>query len=166
MLRITTVAVITALASASVAGASCNLGMLEMYTLTSGHLAGTKWSLRAIDSGDGRYAFDIMIGRSRRASHSGRLWVKGPTGTPVELGIASSTPGTRPPFVAGAIAQAARDVNIRLSDGTVRTVRTIPPRCGLSPGIAFFFAPVPAKAHPVSIVGRDAKGKAVVSWMH
>jgi hypothetical protein len=138
--------------------------MLQMYTLTSGNVAGTKWSLRAIDSGDGRYAFDIMIGGSRRAHHSGRFYVKGPNGTPVELGFASSTPGTRPTFVAGAVAQAARNVSIRLSNGSVRTARTIPPKCGLSPGIAFFFAPVPASTHPVSISGRDVAGRVIVSW--
>jgi hypothetical protein len=138
--------------------------MIRMYTLTSGHLAGTKWSLRAIDSGDGRYAFEIMIGGSRRAHHSGRFYVKGANGMPVELGFAASTPGTRPTFVAGAVAQAARDVSIRLSNGSLRTVRTIPPRCGLSPGIAFFFAPIPASTHPVSISGRDLRGRIIVSW--
>jgi hypothetical protein len=164
MLRVTTATVLVALASQSVARASCDLGMLQMYTLTSGNVAGTKWSLRAIDSGDGRYAFDIMIGGSRRAHHSGRFYVKGPNGTPVELGFASSTPGTRPTFVAGAVAQAARNVSIRLSNGSVRTARTIPPKCGLSPGIAFFFAPVPASTHPVSISGRDVAGRVIVSW--
>jgi hypothetical protein len=164
VLRVVTVAVLAAIAHSGIARASCDLGMLRMYTLTSGHLAGTKWSLRAIDSGDGRYAFDIMIGGSRRAHHSGRFYVKGPNGTPIELGFASSMPGTRPTFVAGAVAQAAREVSIRLSNGSVRTVRTIPPRCGLSPGIAFFFTPVPASFHPVSISGRDVRGRIIVSW--
>ena len=95
MLRVAMLAVLAAIASPSIARASCDLGMLRMYTLTSGHLAGTTWRLRAIDSGDGRYAFDIMIGGSRRAHHSGRFYVKGPNGTPVELGFASSSPGTR-----------------------------------------------------------------------
>jgi hypothetical protein len=164
MLRVATLAVLAALASPSIARASCDLGMIRMYTLTSGHLAGTKWSLRAIDSGDGRYAFEIMIGGSRRAHHSGRFYVKGANGMPVELGFAASTPGTRPTFVAGAVAQAARDVSIRLSNGSLRTVRTIPPRCGLSPEIAFFFAPIPASTHPVSISGRDLRGRIIVSW--
>jgi hypothetical protein len=138
--------------------------MIRMYRLASGHLRGTTWSLRAIDSGDGRYAFEIVIGGSRRAHHSGRFYVKGPDGMPVELGWTSSRPGTRPTFVAGAIAQAAREVTIRLSNGGVRTVRTVPPRCGLSPGIAFFFEPVPAGAQPLSIAGRDGTGRVIVSW--
>ena len=153
-----------ALASPNAARASCDLGMISMYTLTSGHLAGVKWSLRAIDSGDGRYAFDIMIGGSRRAHHSGRFYVKRPNGPLVGLGFASSTPGSRPTFVAGAVAQAARDVSVRLSNSSVRTVRTIPPRCGLSSGIAFFFAPVPAGTQPVSIAARDLTGRVIVSW--
>jgi hypothetical protein len=161
---VATVATVAAGASPTVARASCDLGMLKKYTLTSGQLAGAKWSLRAIDSGDGRYAFDIMIGGLRRAHNSGRFYVKGPTGAPVELGFASSTPGTRPTFVAGAVAQAARDVSVRLSNGSVRSVRTIPPKCGLSPGIAFFFAPVPAGTHPIAISGRDKTGKVIVSW--
>jgi len=164
MVRLAAATLFVVLGWAGNAHASCDLGMLRMYTLASGHLAGATWSLRAIDSGDGRYAFEVIVGRSRRAHHSGRFYVEGPGGAPVELGWTSSKPGTRPTFVAGAIAQAARHVRIRLSNGTVRTVRTIPPRCGLSPGIAFFLAPAPAGTHPVAISGRDARGKVVASW--
>jgi hypothetical protein len=164
MLRIAAVALLAAFASASVASASCDLGMLSMYKLTSGHLAGTSWSLRAMDSGDGRYAFEVMIARSRRAHQSGHFYLKGQNGALVGLGWTLSSAGTRPRFVAGAVAQAAREVSIRLSNGSVRTVRTVPPTCGLSPGIAFFFAPIPARAHPISISARSAAGRVVVSW--
>ena len=164
MLRVAAATTLAALACASFARASCDLGMIRMYTLSSGHLAGTTWTLRALDSGDGRYAFEILDGGMRRAHHSGRFYVKRLGGTPIELGRTSSEPGTRPTFVAGAIAQAARAVSIRLSNGSTRTVRALPPRCGLSPGIAFFFAAVPAGAEPLSISGRDTTGRVVVSW--
>src|SRR5581483_7891237 len=84
MVRLAAATLFVVLGWAGNAHASCDLGMLRMYTLASGHLAGATWSLRAIDSGDGRYAFEVIVGRSRRAHHSGRFYVEGPGGAPVE----------------------------------------------------------------------------------
>ena len=157
--------VLVALASAGAAGASCpRPGMIHTVTLTSGHLHGTPWSLRAIDSGDGRYCFDIILAGSRRAGHCGRFYVRGPNGAPVQLGWTSVSHGSGQTFVAGAVAEAARRVSIRLSDSSVRTVATIPPGCLLAPGISFFFAPTPPATSPTTITARDASGRIVVRW--
>ena len=138
--------------------------MVRPFTLTSGSWGGVAWKLRAIDSGDGRYGLTVVVAGSRRAQLSGRFYVPGRNGAPVNFGWTSSIPGTQQPFVAGAITEAARVISVGLSNRSVRTVRTIPPRCGLSPGISFFVAPIPRRTYPRFFSARNAAGKVVASW--
>ena len=73
--------------------------------------------------------------------------------------------GPQPTFVAGAVTEAARQVTIRLSDGSARTVATIPPRLPvLAPGISFYIETKPCAAYPIAITARDAAGRVVASW--
>lgn len=138
--------------------------MVRPFTLASGRWGGVAWKLRAIDSGDGRYGLAVLVAGSRRARLSGRFYVPGRNGNPVDFGWTSSITGTPQPFVAGAITEAARVISVGLTDRSVRTVRTIPPRCGLSPGISFFVAPIPRGTRPTFFSARNAAGKVVASW--
>jgi hypothetical protein len=138
--------------------------MVRPFTLAAGSWGGDAWKLRAIDSGDGRYGVTIIVAGSRRARLSGRFYVPGRNGVPVNFGWTSNIPGTQPPFVAGAVTEAARVINVGLSNRSVRTVGTIPPRCGLSPGISFFVAPIPRGTYPTFFSARNAAGKVVASW--
>ncbi len=138
--------------------------MLRPFTLARGHWSGVSWKLRAIDSGDGRYGLTVVVAGSPRAELSGRFYVPGPNGAPVDFGWTASTPGTPQAFVTGAVTGAAREVSVGLSNRSVRTVRTIPPRCGLSPGISFFVAPIPGGTRPTFFSARNAAGKVVAGW--
>lgn len=130
----------------------------------SGQMDGTSWKLAARDSGDGRYGIEVFTGGSLRATISGRFYVPGPTGAPVRLGLVSRSRGARPSFVAGAVVSTATHVAIRLSNGNVRYVRTMPPTRFLAPGISFFFTTVPHGVAPTSIGAREDSGRLVVSW--
>jgi hypothetical protein len=139
----------------------------------SGSWHGIPWSIRAADSGDGRYGMSVFIAGSPAASRSGRFYVPGPGGIPLRLGLTADAHG-RLPFVAGAIAitpcceQNSADVTIRLSDGGVEaTTATVPPYSLTHvPGIAFFFVPTPRGAHPTSIVARNAAGHVITVWKY
>jgi hypothetical protein len=164
MLRATVAAALAALASAGAASASCGGGQLHPVTVTAGKWSGLAWKLQAIDSGDGRYGMEVFVAGSRRAGLSGRFYVRGRNGAPVNFGWTSSTPGTKPAFVAGVVTEAARKITVGLSNRTVRTVRTIPPRCLLAPGISFFIVSIPHGTHPTFFSARSAAGKVVASW--
>lgn len=164
MLRIIVAAVLAAVASAGAASASCGGGQLHPVTVTSGSWSGLSWKLRAIDSGDGRYAMTVFVAGSRRAGLSGRFYVPGRNGAPVNFGWTSSARGTAPAFVAGVVAEAARTITVGLSNRTVRTIRTIPPRCLLAPGISFFIVTIPPRTHPTFFSARNAAGGVVASW--
>jgi hypothetical protein len=159
VLRIAVAAVLTALASPGSALAVCS-GQLRPITVTSGVWSGTPWRLQAIDSGDGRFGMTVFVAGSRRARASGRL------GTPErrELAWTSSRVGTRPAFVAGAVAETARTITFGLSNRTVRSVRTIPPRCLLQPDISFFVVAIPSGTQPTFFTARNAAGTIVATW--
>jgi hypothetical protein len=97
-----------------------------MVIVKSGRSEGTRWALSAIDSGDGRYCVEVAVAGSPRAKKCGTFYVPGPTGAPVRLSWMADSRGPQPTFVAGAVVAAARHVAIRLSDGSARTVATIP----------------------------------------
>jgi hypothetical protein len=124
--------------------------------------------LEAIDSGDLRYGMTVFVAGVRRASLSGRFHVRGHSGAPVStrdmFGWTSSVSGRSPAFVAGVVATTAREITVALSDGEVRTVRTIPPRCLLQPDISFFIVATPAGAKPRSFTARSAAGAVVGRW--
>jgi hypothetical protein len=138
--------------------------MVRPFTLASGSWGSVAWKLRAIDSGDGRYGLTVVVAGARRAQLGGRFYVPGRNGAPVNFGWTSSIPGTQRPFVAGAVTEAAREIRVGLSNRSVRIVRPIPPRCGLSPGISFFVAPIPRGTQPTFFSARNAAGKVVASW--
>lgn len=106
----------------------------------------------------------VFVAGSRRAALSGRFYVPGRDGSPVNFGWTSSTPDTRPAFVAGVVAEAAREITVGLSDRSVRTVRTVAPRCLLAPGISFFIVAIPDGTYPTFFSARSATGKVVASW--
>jgi hypothetical protein len=164
MLRLTVAVGLAALSSAGAASASCGGGQVNPVTVASGTWSGLSWKLQAIDSGDGRYGMTAFVAGSRRARLSGPFYVPGRNGAPVNFGWTASTPGTKPAFVAGAITEAARKITVGLSNGAVRTVRTIPPRCLLAPGISFFVATIPRGTHPTFFTARSAAGVIVASW--
>jgi hypothetical protein len=120
--------------------------------------------LRAIDSGDGRYGVNVYVAGSLRARLSGRFYVPRPNRAPVNFGWTASKPGTGPAFVAGVVAEAARSITVGLSNRTVRTVRTIPPRCLLAGGISFFIVTIPHGTRPMYFSARSTTGKVVASW--
>lgn len=163
MFRATVAVLIAALSSAGAASSSCGGGQVSAITVASGDWSGASWKLQAIDSGDGRYGVTVFVAGTRRARFSGRFYAGG-NGIPVDLAWTSSAPGTKPPFVAGVVAQAARTITVGLSNRTVRTVRTIPPRCLLQPDISFFVATMPRGAHATSFTARNASGRVVASW--
>jgi hypothetical protein len=131
--------------------------------VTSGGWSGTPWRLQAVDSGDGRFGMTVFVAGSRRANLSGRLFVPQRSGAPLTFAWTPSRLGTRPAFVAGVVA-AAHTITFGLSDGTVRKVRTIPPRCLLQPDISFFVVTVPRGTHPAFFTARNAAGKIVANW--
>jgi hypothetical protein len=135
--------------------------MLRPFTLASGRWNGVPWKLRAVDSGDGRYGLTVVVDGSRRAHLSGRFYVPGRDGVPIDFGRTWSIVGTRRPFAAGVVTERAKVIRVRLSNGGVRTVRTIAPRCGLSPGISFFVVPLPRGTHPTSFSAWDSAGKGI-----
>jgi hypothetical protein len=130
--------------------------------VTSGVWSGTPWKLRAIDSGDGRFAMSVFVAGSRRANLGGRLFW--PQRAPLKLAWTPSALGTKPVFVAGIVAETASTITFGLSNRTVRTVRTIPPRCELQPDISFFVVTIPHGAHPTFFTARNAAGKIVANW--
>jgi hypothetical protein len=164
MLRLTVAVGLAALSSAGVASASCGGGQVNPVTVASGNWGGLPWRLQAIDSGDGRYGVKVFVAGSARARLSGRLYVSGRNGAPINFGWTASTPATRPAFVAGVVTGAARRITVGLSNGAVRTVRTIPPRCLLAPGISFFIATIPRGTRPAFFTARSAAGATVASW--
>jgi hypothetical protein len=164
MLRVTVAAVLAALASAGAASAACGGGQVSPVTVTAGKWSGLSWKLQAIDSGDGRYGMQVFVAGSRRARLSGRFYVPGRNGAPINFGWTSSTPGTEPAFVAGVVAEAARKITVGLSNRTVRRVRTFPPRCLLAPGISFFIVTIPRSTHPTFFSARSAAGRVVATW--
>jgi hypothetical protein len=137
----------------------------------SGSWYGTSWSIRAADSGDGRYGMTVLTAGSLAASRSGRFYIPGPGGKPIRLGWISESQG-RLPFVAGAVAitpcceQEHADVTVRLSNGAVETTTATVPSYALThaPGIAFFFLPVPRQTHPTAITARNAAGHIITAW--
>jgi hypothetical protein len=161
MLRASVVAVLAALASAGAASAACGGGQVRPVTVTSGKWTGISWKLQAIDSGDGRYGVTVFVAGSRQANLSGRFYVPARNGN---FGWTASTPGTAPAFVAGVVAEAAREITVGLSNREVRTVRTIPPRCLLQPDISFFIATIPPGARPTFFSARSATGRVVARW--
>lgn len=168
MLRASVATVLIALASAGVASASCRDGQLRPATVAYGNWNGIPWRLQAIDSGDMRYAMTVFVAGSKRAGVSGRFHVPGHSGAPVsardKFGWTSSAPGTSPTFVAGLVATGAREITVTLSDGEVRTARTIPPRCLLQPDISFFIVTTPAGTKPRVFTARTAAGTVVGRW--
>jgi hypothetical protein len=164
MMRVTVAAVLAALASAGGASASCGGGQISPVTVASGNWSGVPWKLRAIDSGDGRFEMTVDVAGSRRAARSGRFYVPGPNGAPVNFGWAASKRGTAPAFVAGVVAESARKITVGLSDRTARTVRTIPPRCLLASGISFFVVAIRHGTRPTFFSARSATGRLVASW--
>jgi hypothetical protein len=120
--------------------------------------------LQAIDSGDGRYGIAVFVAGARRARLSGRFYVPGRNGAPVNFGWTSSMPGTEPAFVAGVVTEAAREITVGLSNRVVRTVRTIPRRCLLASGISFFIVAIPDGTHPTFFSARSATGSVVARW--
>jgi hypothetical protein len=168
VLRAPVAAVLIALASAGAASASCRDGQLRPAAVASGKWGGVSWTLQAIDSGDLRYGMTVIVAGARRASLSGRFHVPGHSGAPVtasdEFGWTSSMPGTSPAFVAGVVAEAARKITVSLSDGEVRTVRTIPPRCLLQPDISFFIVTTLRGTQPRFFTARSATGRVVGRW--
>jgi hypothetical protein len=113
---------------------------------------------------DGRYGLTVFVAGKRRANLSGRFYVPTRNAGPVDFGWASSFPGTTPKFIVGALAKAAHTISVGLSNATVRTVGTIPPRCLLQPDISFFVARIPSGTHAVFFTARNAAGKVVASW--
>lgn len=168
MLRASVAAVLIALGSAGVASAACRDGQLRPATVASGKWRGASWALQAIDSGDLRYGVTVTVAGAKRASLSGRFHTPGHSGAPVtagdEFGWTSSMRGTAPVFAAGVVASVAREITVDLSDGKVRTVRTIPPRCLLQPDISFFIVTIPRGTHPRSFTARSALGSVVGRW--
>jgi hypothetical protein len=164
MLQATVAAVLAALSPVGAASTACGGGQIRLVTVTSGNWSGLPWKLQAIDSGDGRYGMKVFVAGSRRATLSGRFYVPGRNGTPVNFGWTSSAPGAEPAFVAGVVTEAAREITVGLSNRAVRTVRTIPPRCLLAPGISFFIATIPHGTRPTFFSARSATGKVVASW--
>jgi hypothetical protein len=165
MLRATVAGALAALISAGAASASCVGGQVSPVTVTSGKWSGLSWKLQAIDSGDGRYGVTVFVAGRRRAALSGRF-VSRMQRRPVNFGWTSSRLGAGPSFVAGVVTEAARTITVGLSNRTVRTSRTIPPRCLLQPDISFFIITVPRGAHPTFFSARSAAGKIVASWRH
>ena len=162
-MRATVAIIAAALASAGAASASCGGGQINPVTVASGNWNGLAWNLQAEDSGDGRYGITVFVVGTRRGRLSGHFYVGG-KGTAINLAWTSSTAGTAPPFVAGVVTQAARTISVGLSNRPVRTVRTLPPRCLLQPGISFFIAVIPPGAHPTFVTARTAAGMVVGSW--
>lgn len=130
----------------------------------SGDLNGVKWRLRVRDGGDGRYCLNVFTGGSLRASRCGRFYMPGPNGSPVRLAWISKRRGALPNFVAGAVISAAKQVAIRLSNGSVSDLRTMPPNRFLAPGISFFFTTTPHGTYPVSITAHDRLDRVVTAW--
>jgi hypothetical protein len=127
----------------------------------SGRTDGATWTLLAIDSDDGRYCVKVDVMGSLRAKNCGRFYE--PNG--MKLGWTSDNVGRQPTFVVGAVAGAARDITIRLSNGTIRTVAGIPPGSpGLASGISFFIETKPCAAYPTAITARDIAHRIVASW--
>jgi hypothetical protein len=166
MLRSTVAAIVVALVSAGPALASCRGGQIRPVAVRSGDWNGQSLKLQAEDSGDGRYGLTVFVAGQRRANLSGRFYVPTRNAGPVDFGWASSFPGTTPTFVVGALTKAASTISVGLSNATVRTVATIPPRCLLQPDISFFVARIPPGTHAVFFTAQNAAGKIVASWRH
>jgi hypothetical protein len=125
----------------------------------SGRKSGTRWELRARDSGDGRYCFRAVTDGVSRGGKCGRMI--GHT-EPGKLGWIASSRG--PSFVAGAVVSAATHMAIKLSNGSLVVVRTMRSTRPLARGISFFFTTIPRGTHPVSMRGRTDMGGLVVRW--
>ena len=163
MLRATVAVVLAALSSVGAASASCGGGQVNPITVASGSWSGISWKLQAIDSGDGRYGMTVFVAGTRRARLSGRFYVGG-KGAPVNFAWTSSTPGTEPPFLAGVVTQDAHTITVGLSNGAVRTVHTIPPRCLLQSRVSFFIATIRHGTHAAFFTARNAASTVVASW--
>jgi hypothetical protein len=165
MLSATVAAIVVALVSAGTASASCRGGQIGPVAVRSGDWNGQSWKLQAEDSGDGRYALTVFVAGQRRATLSGRFYIPTRNAGPVNFGWAASFPGTAPTFVVGALTvKTARTITVGLSNATVSTVETIPPRCLLQPDISFFVERIPSGTHAVFFNARNAAGRVVASW--
>ena len=148
-------------AAASEGGGGAN----SFVALKSGVSLGTKWTLSAISSGDGRYCVKVSAARSLRAHRCGRFYAPGQGRTPISLEWASDRDGSQPTFVVGAVVETIRHVTIRLSDGTAHTLATIQPPPPLhASGISFFVEVKLTSAYPIAITAYNAAGRIVASW--
>lgn len=125
----------------------------------SGRMNGTRWELRARDSGDGRYCFSVVTDGVPRGGKCGRMFGRKEPG---KLGWIARSRG--PSFVAGAVVSKATHMDIDLSNGSLVVPLTMLPTRPLAPGISFFFTTVPRGTHPVSMRGRTNQGGRVVQW--
>jgi hypothetical protein len=125
----------------------------------SGRMNGTRWELRARDSGDGRYCFSVVTDGVSRGGKCGRMFGQKEPG---KLGWIARSRG--PSFVAGAVISAATHMDINVSNGWLIVPLTMGPTRPLAPGISFFFTTIPRGTHPVSIRGSRDSGGRVVEW--
>jgi hypothetical protein len=125
----------------------------------SGRMNGTRWALRARDSGDGRYCFTVVTDGNPRGGRCGRMFGHREPG---KLGWIARSRG--PGFVAGAVVSRATHMAISLSNGGLVIATAMRPTRPLAPGISFFFTTIPRGTHPVSLRGRTLFPGLVVEW--